>query len=90
MLLRFNPDEYTLLDISATAIFQDIIWTGLTYRNNKEITAMVGWQVTPQFRFAYSYDYPTGDLGTLNNGNHEVSIQFDFGYKIPTASPKFF
>lgn len=90
MLFRFNPDEYTLLDVSATAIFQNIFWTGLTYRNNQEIIAMVGWQITPQLRIAYSYDYPTGDLGTLNNGNHEVSLQFDFGYKVPTKSPKFF
>ncbi len=90
MLFRLNPDEYTLLDVSATAIFQDIILAGLTYRNNKEIIAMAGWQITPQLRFAYSFDYPTGDLGTLNNGNHEVSLQFDFGYKILTTSPKFF
>lgn len=90
MLLRFNPDEYTLLDVSAAAIFQNTIWTGLTYRNNKEIVAMVGWQITPQLRFAYSFDYPSGDLGSLNNGNHEVSLQFDFGYKIPATSPKFF
>lgn len=90
MLLRYNPDEYTLLDISATAIYRDMIWLGLTYRNNKEISTMAGWQVTPQLRFAYSYDYPSGDLSTLNNGNHEISLQFDFGYKIPTSCPRFF
>jgi type IX secretion system PorP/SprF family membrane protein len=90
VLVRFNPDEFTLIDYSATAIIQNLIWTGLTYRSNKELIAMVGWQVTPQLRFAYSFDYPTGDLANMSSGNHEVSIQFDFGYKVRTISPKFF
>lgn len=89
-LLRFNSEESTILDLSANIIIHKLVWTGLTYRTNQEWIAHLGWQVSPQFRVAYSYDYPTGDLGFLNNGSHEVSIQFDFGYKIQTVSPKFF
>ncbi len=89
-LYRLNPDEYSIIDFSVSAIIYDLLWAGLTYRNNKETIAMIGWQITPQLRFAYSYDYPSGDLGTFNNGNHEVTLQFDFGYRFMTTSPKFF
>ncbi|WP_132431194.1 PorP/SprF family type IX secretion system membrane protein [Natronoflexus pectinivorans] len=89
-LLRYNPDLSTTLDVSGTVILHNLIWAGVTYRSNNELIGLLGWQVTPQLRLAYSYDYPTGDLSNLNSGSHEVSLQFDFGYRIATVSPKFF
>ena len=89
-LLRYNPDQSTVVDVSANVLIQNVIWAGLTYRTNNELIAMAGWQVTPQFRVAYSFDYPTGDLSDLNSGSHELSLQFDFGYKINTVNPRFF
>ncbi len=89
-LLKFNPDNTSLLDISGTVILRQFISAGITYRSNNEIIAMVSWLVSPQLRISYSYDYPTGNLSNLNSGSHELSLQFDFGYKISTVSPKFF
>ena len=89
-LLKFGSEVQTLADLSASAIYDNMIWLGGTYRTNKEVVAMVGWQIIPQLRVTYTYDFPTGDLRALNVGNHEISLQFDFGYKIITASPKFF
>jgi type IX secretion system PorP/SprF family membrane protein len=89
-LIRINPNKSSVADISSSIIIQEFIWVGATYRTNSEIIAHVGWQVSPQYRLSYSYDYPTGDLGFLNNGSHEISLQFDFGYTINSVSPKFF
>lgn len=89
-LLRINPDQSTLVDLSANVIIENKFWAGLTYRTNSEIIAMAGWQASPQLRVAYSFDYPTGDLSNLNSGSHELSLQFDFGYKINTVNPRFF
>ena len=89
-LLKFGSEVQTLADLSASAIISDMFWLGGTYRTNKEFVAMFGWQIMPQLRITYTYDVPTGDLRALNVGSHEISLQFDFGYKIITASPKFF
>ncbi|WP_083984978.1 type IX secretion system membrane protein PorP/SprF [Geofilum rubicundum] len=89
-LIRYNPDQSAIVDISANALIQNRVWTGITYRTNSEIIGMAGWQVSPQLRVTYSFDYPTGDLSSLNSGSHEISLQFDFGYKINTANPRFF
>lgn len=89
-LIRYNPNQSTIADLSANVLIQNRFWTGITYRTNNEIVAMAGWQASPQLRVAYSFDYPTGDLSHLNSGSHELSLQFDFGYKINTVNPRFF
>ena len=90
MLLKFGKDIATLADFSASAIIGDMVWAGGTYRTNKEIAVMFGFQIFPQLKITYSYDLPTGELKKFNVGSHEVSLQFNFGYKIITESPKFF
>ena len=90
MLINIEPENKAIVDISATTILMDIIWIGGTFRTNKEFVGIVGWQITPQLRVAYSYDFPTGYLKKFSAGSHEISVQFDFRYKINTSSPKFF
>ncbi|MCU4163270.1 PorP/SprF family type IX secretion system membrane protein [Carboxylicivirga caseinilyticus] len=91
ILARYNPQEKPIVDLNCTTIFNNIIWLGASVRNNLDIVGLVGYQVTPQMRFAYSYDYSAGDyIKSYNSGTHEISIQFDFGYKISTPNPKFF
>lgn len=89
-LIRYNPDQSTIADLSVNILLQNRFWTGITYRTNNEIIGMAGWQASPQLRVAYSFDYPTGDLSNLNSGSHELSLQYDFGYKINTVNPRFF
>ena len=78
------------MDINATIIYDNMIWLGASYRTTKEYVALVGYQITPQLRFSYSFDYTTGDLATYNNGTHEIALQFDFGFKVNSPNPKFF
>lgn len=89
-LLKMNTNNGTWSDLSATVIFEKMIWAGITYRTRDELIFLTGWQLLPQLRMAYSYDYSLGDIGNFNHGSHEISIQYDFGYKINTPSPKFF
>jgi len=89
-LARLNPSETTIVDINATIIYDNMIWLGASYRTTKEYVALVGYQITPQLRFSYSFDYTTGDLATYNNGTHEIALQFDFGFKVNSPNPKFF
>ncbi len=89
-LVRYNPEQSTIVDLSANVLIENRFWAGLTYRTNNEIIAMAGWQASPQLRVAYSFDYPTGDLSNLNSGSHELSLQFDFGFTINTVNPRFF
>lgn len=90
LMMSFKPGRQNYLDVNSTLIYNDLLWVGLSYRTTQEIVAMVGYQVNPQLRFAYSFDYTTGEIGNYNNGTHEISIQYAFGYRIKTPNPKFF
>lgn len=89
-LARFNPNDETHVDLNSTFIYDKMIWLGVSYRTTEEIVGLLGYQVTPQMRLSYSFDYSTGEIGAYNSGTHEIAIQFDFGYKIKTPNPKFF
>jgi type IX secretion system PorP/SprF family membrane protein len=89
-LIRMNLDDKTYMDVSATALLFHTLMIGSSYRTTDEIIGMVGYQVNTQLRFTYSLDYNMESLGSYNNGTHEVSIQYDFGYKINSPNPKFF
>ncbi len=89
-LARYNPDSELPSDFSATLIFDRLIWGGLTYRTNHDVVAMAGWQILPQLRVAYSFDYSMGDIGRFNKGSHEISIQYDLKYMIHSPNIKFF
>lgn len=89
-LIRLNTRYGTILDVSASLVWQDRAWVGLTYRNSDEVTAMVAVEPIPHFRIAYSIDFSTGDVSSYNNGSHEISIRYHFGHTIKTLSPKFF
>jgi len=89
-LARINPSESTIVDVNATVIYDNMLWLGASYRTTNEYVAMVGYQITPQLRFSYSFDYTAGDIATYNNGTHEIALQFDFGFRVNTPNPKFF
>lgn len=90
VLIRINPNQKTYFDFGATTILMRSFIVGVCYRTTNEITGIVGYQITPQFRFTYSLDYDIDPIGSYNSGTHEIAIQFDFGYKINSPNPKFF
>ncbi len=89
-MARLNPEFSSSVDVNATVIYDNLIWLGAAYRTTNDFVALIGYQVTPQFRFSYSLDYTTGKMSSFNNGTHEIAIQYDFGYKVKTPNPKFF
>lgn len=89
-LLKVNQETGIWSDLSGTVVYDKKIWAGVTYRTLDELVFLTGWQLMPQLRMAYSYDYSMGEIGNFNQGSHEISIQYDFGYQINTPSPKFF
>ncbi|MBK3517480.1 PorP/SprF family type IX secretion system membrane protein [Carboxylicivirga marina] len=89
-MARINPEFDSTVDINASIIYNNMLWLGTAYRTNSDLVAMVAFQISPQLRFSYSYDYGMGDIGSYNDGTHEVAIQFDFGRKVHTPNLKFF
>lgn len=60
---------------------KEIIDLGVTYRSTRQLTLLIGVNLTPDIRFGYAYDqsFRTGFLG---NGTHEIMLE----YRIPNLA----
>ena len=86
-LITISPDEKILFDLNAYLSFNDRIWGGVSYRNDRAIGALVQIAVNNQIRIAYTYDFDLGQLGKYSNGSHEVMLRYEFHYKVDAVSP---
>jgi type IX secretion system PorP/SprF family membrane protein len=90
-LLRYSFVDPLEMDLNANLIFANTLWLGGSYRiAEKAVVALVDIQVTPQLRVGYSYDYPAGHLNSYTTGTHEISIRYEFEFKVSAASPRYF
>jgi type IX secretion system PorP/SprF family membrane protein len=89
-LLRVNFTEGTFVDLSTTVIVAQSFLGGMSYRTTNELVTILGYQISPQLRFTYSFNYDIDPIGTYTSGTHEVAIQYNFGYTINTPNPKLF
>lgn len=82
VLAKTDLTEY-IADINVNALFNDMIWAGLTYRTQDAVAPMAGFkyswdaesetQITHYcFRLGYSYDATTSALRNYSAGSHEV------------------
>lgn len=77
------------VDLSANVLFNDVVEAGLSYRFDDSISAMLGFQVNPDFRIGYAYDYTITNFGAYNSGSHEIILLFEFNRR-NIKSPRFF
>lgn len=78
-------------DFTLNSLWSNALWLGVAYRTNDAVSALIGYQFTPQFRFGYSYDYTLTALQKYNSGSHEINLSYLFSYKNQRiATPRFF
>jgi type IX secretion system PorP/SprF family membrane protein len=78
-------------DANVNVTFLQKFWVGGLYRFQDAVAVLAGVYPTPNLRIGYSYDITTSDLAPYNNGTHEISVSYDFGFDKPTIkSPRFF
>ncbi|GGH77857.1 MAG: type IX secretion system membrane protein PorP/SprF [Bacteroidetes bacterium] len=70
-------------DINVTAMYNNQIWGGVTYRIQDAFAIMAGYRILPNLRVAYSYDLTTSDLNVSSSGSHEITASYCFKIEIP-------
>ncbi len=79
------------LDVNANFLFKEFLWLGAAYRTGDAVSALVGFQLTKQLRFGYSYDYTLSKLQQFNSGSHEITLGYDFSFdKRKVISTRYF
>lgn len=79
------------LDLNANLWIHDVVAIGASYRSGDSIDALLEFQITPQLRIGYAYDFTLTKLQQYNSGSHEVMIRYEFGFdKGKILSPRYF
>jgi type IX secretion system PorP/SprF family membrane protein len=90
VLLKYNSIFKQQVDLNMNIILlNNRLWLGGAYRLNEAYNSTVEVQINPQFKVGYSFDY--GKIPNAPNYNsHEVSLRYEFSYKIKAANPRYF
>ncbi|MCJ7467564.1 MAG: type IX secretion system membrane protein PorP/SprF [Maribacter sp.] len=81
------------LDLSASFLYLEKFTFGAAYRWDAALSAMAGFQITPQLMLGLAYDKETTELGgtQFNDGSFEVFLRFELLKSFQkTISPRFF
>ena len=90
VLVKYIQNSPVQCDLNATLIIQDKFWIGASYRTLDAVVGLFEFHANDQFRIAYSFDQPITGLRRVNSGSHELSLRYEFGYKVKGMSPRYF
>jgi type IX secretion system PorP/SprF family membrane protein len=88
-LLTYVPGKGLLYDVNAHLNFNDRMWTGLSYRNDRSLAALLQVSVS-QLKLAYTYDFDFGRLARYSAGSHEIMIRYELRYRVDAVNPLIF
>lgn len=64
------------VDINLKAIYDKMVWLGVSYRSLDAIAIMAGAIIKEQFQLGYAYDITTSNLNSVSNGSHEILLSY--------------
>ena len=78
-------------DINLSAVLNDALWLGVSYRTDDAVALIFEYQTKSYFRIGYSYDITLTNLRSYSNGSHEIMIGVDFGKDLKKIkTPRYF
>jgi type IX secretion system PorP/SprF family membrane protein len=80
-------------DFTLEAMFMKKFSVGAMYRSLDGVGALLGWNIRPNFRIGYSFDWPLTELSRSGQyGSHEIMLRYDlkFGRLAKIVSPRYF
>lgn len=89
-LLKYEASSGFQADLNLNFIIMDKFWIGPAYRVKDAFVIITEFQINNQIKVGYSYDYSFGDISKHLGGSHEITLIYDFSFKIEAANPRYF
>ncbi len=83
LLLKTDFLASPTVDVNVTAMYNNKIWGGVTYRLEDAIAVNLGFEFFEGFRAGYSYDFTTSSISGGSSGSHEIMARYCFKIEIP-------
>ncbi|MFZ1687207.1 MAG: type IX secretion system membrane protein PorP/SprF [Flavobacteriales bacterium] len=73
----------TQLDISASLLYNKMVWLGVSFRTEDAVAPFIGFQHQSAdgksaWKIGYSYDVTTSELKNYSSGSHEIMLNYCF------------
>ncbi len=78
MLFKSMSNSLSTLDVSLNFLFNERFNTGISWRINDSVSALLGFKINENFEIGYSYDLTTSYFRKVNNGTHEIFLHYEF------------
>lgn len=78
------------LDVSANFLFNEKITTGIAWRWDDSISALIGLQASRSLHIGLAYDLTTSNYSNYNFGTYELMIKWEIFKELAMKSPRFF
>lgn len=78
VIIKGTAPAQIQLDLNSRAIYQDMVWLGLSVRTRDALSLLIGYTYDNKIHIGYSYDFTITDLRKYNSGTHEIMIGYRF------------
>jgi len=83
LLMKYLPASPFQFDLNSRLFYKENLWTGISYRHNESIVALLGIQ-RDEFCIGYSYDYTLSTIRNYSVGTHELYLEYQLPLKKKT------
>ena len=92
ILVKYLPAAPIEVDLNCNVLLYRRLWLGAGYRTGDALIGMVEYNITPQLRAGYAYDFTLTEINNYSNGSHEIMLGYDFGrnVELKKRSPRYF
>jgi type IX secretion system PorP/SprF family membrane protein len=73
-LVRTIPGSSTIVDANVRVKYNQMVWLGVSYRDQESFGAAAGVILNNTLNFSYSYDFATGMYQQFSTGSHELVL----------------
>ena len=68
----------TQIDFGMKAIYDDMLWGGINYRNNGDLAGLVGYSFQDRYEIGYAYEMVNSELKVFAPVTHEFVVGIKF------------
>lgn len=73
-LFKYVSPAPASFDINLKTRYKDMVWAGVSYRQDGSLVFLVGGVVKNFIEFGYAFDYTTSAIGRNYSGSHEIMV----------------
>ncbi len=91
LMVKSSLESPVSFDLNANFLFFEKLELGTSYRYQDALSALINFQLLPNLRLGYAYDYVVSDINYSGPASHEIFLQFDLNLNNKVSrSPRFF